>query len=261
MAVERFTDAGIYYNGWNLTGQSNKVALMRKVAMLDTSVFGVETRINSPGQDETEVSVSGWWYAQDVVGTQAPDPNLFNKLGDPEGRPFLLTAKASVDLSPSYFFPVVESAFNFFGAFGELAPFDATFNYSAYGPSGTRVPHCRGVLGLPLAARTSATGNGTYQQLTPAFGSGDFLVLCVHLISTDATTVTFEVESDDNTGFSSPTSRLSSGALTSGGSYIGSLQGPIATDTYFRVKYTRSGGTTFTAVAAFGKTTPAGLGV
>lgn len=260
MAVEKFYDAGIFFDGRNYTGQTNKVTLSRKVAMLDTSVFGIETRVNSPGQDETSVSVSGWWYTdQTTAGAGAPDPYLFNALGASAGAPLLIYPKNS-DLGVAYFYPAVEGTFNFFGNFGELAPFNAEFHYSQYGASGTRVPHCRGVLGLQPTARTASTGSGTYQQLT-TIASTDFLCFTVHLLTTDATSVTFNLESDDTSGFGTPTTRITSGALTAAGSYVGVVQGPIATDTYFRVGWTRTGGTTFTAVAAFGETTPAGLGV
>lgn len=259
MAVEKFYDAGIFFDGRNYTGQTNKVTLSRKVAMLDTSVFGIETKVNSPGLDETQMSVSGWWYAQDVAGSQAPDPNLFNALGSSAGAPLLLYPKTT-DGGVAYFYPAVEGTFNFFGNFGELAPFNAEFHYSQYGASGSRINHCRGVLGLPLAARTGATGNGTYAQLASVVGATEFLVMTAHVISTDGTGVVIEVESDDTSGFASPVSRITSGSLVGGGSFIGQLQGPIATDTYFRIKYTRSGGTTFTAVAAFGNASPQGLG-
>jgi hypothetical protein len=258
MAVEKFYDAGVFFNGWNLTGQTNKMTLTRKVAMLDTSVFGIETKVNSPGLDETALNISGWWYAQDTVGTQAPDPNLFNSLGSPTGSPLLVFPKNQMN-EPAYFFPAVQGVFNFFGAFGELAPFSADFSYSQYGATGTRVKHCRGVLGLPYAAYAAATGNGTYIQYGAPLTANDWLVLTVHVVSTDGSVVVV-LESDDNSGFSSPTTRITSPSLSGGGSYIADLQGPIATDTYFRLKYTRTGGTTFTAVAAHGKTTPAGLG-
>jgi len=251
MAVEKFWDAGIFYDGRNYTGQTNKVTVSRKVSMLDTSVFGIETKINLPGQDEADISVSGWWYAQDTVGTNAPDPVLFNAMGG-AGAPLLVYPK-NADLGVAYFYPAVEGTFNFFGAFGELAPFNAEFHY-AQQLGTTRVPQCHGYLGLQPTARVGATGNGSNQLLT-TISATDWLVFTVHLISTDATNVVFELESDDAAGFSTPVSRMTTGALTATGqSYIGTLQGPIATDTYFRVKWTRTGGTTFTAVAAFGET-------
>lgn len=249
MAVEKFWDAGVFFDGRNYTGQTNKVALTRKVNLLDTSVFGVETKINLAGQDETECNVSGWWYAADVANPVAPDPVLFNALGASAGAPLLIYPK-NTDLGVAYFFPATLKTFNFFGNFGDLAPFTAEWAYSQYSAAGTRIPHARGYLGLQPSARVGATGNGSNVQLSTV-ASSDWLVFCVHLLSTDATNVTFNLASDDAGAFSTPTTRMTTGALTAQQSYIGALQGPIATDTYFRVEWTRTGGTTFTAVAAF----------
>lgn len=251
MAVEKFWNAGIFFDGRNYTGQSNTVSITRSMSLLDTSVFGVETRIYAGGQAEEAISVSGWWNVDEAANSQAIDPNLFNALSNGTQGALLLYAKAG-DGEPAFFWPGTMGTFNFFGTFGELAPFSADFNYSQWSTAGTRVPPCRGLVGLPLGAYASASGNGTVTQITPAATASESLVMTVHLISTNATNVTFELESDDAVGFPSATSRITSGALTQGGSYIGSLQGPL-TDTYFRIKYTRSGGTTFTAVAAFGK--------
>jgi hypothetical protein len=255
MAVEKFWNAGIFYDGRNYTGQTNKVTLSRKVSMLDTSVFGVATRVNGAGQDETSVSINGWWsVGEGPTDTQSVDPALFNALTATYGAPLLIYPKKE-DLGVAFFYPAVEGTFNFFGNFGDIAPFNAELHYSQYGAASARIPDCRGVVGLLPNAITGASGNGSYVQYTSPLGSTDWLCFTVHLISTDATNVTFNLVSDDASGFATPTTRLTSGALTAGGSYIGTLQGPIATDTYYRVAYTRTGGTTFTAVAAFGYTT------
>lgn len=253
MAVEKFWDAGIFFDGRNYTGQTNKVTLTRKVNMLDASVFGVASRINFAGQDETGISISGRWYTdQTTAGAGAPDPYLFNALTATYGAPMLIYPK-NTDLGVAYFYPTVEGTFNFFGAFGDFAPFTAELSYSQYGSSSDRVPHCRGVLGIQPSAITGATGNGSNTQLG-TITSSDWLVFTVHLLTTDATGVVFTLQSDDSAGFATPTTRITSPSLTTAGSYIATLQGPIATDTYFRVGYTRTGGTTFTAVAAFGFT-------
>jgi hypothetical protein len=258
MAVEKFYDAGVFYDGKCYTGQSNKLTLSRKVAMLDTSVFGIETKVNSPGQDETSLSLSGWWYTSEAAGSQAIDPYLYNTLGA-AGAPLLVYPK-STDGGVAFFWPGVVGTFNFFGAFGELAPFNAEFSYSQT-TLGDTVKHCRGYIGLPYAAYTNASVTGTYVTLPAAITASDFLVLCVQVISTDSSSIVFIVESDDNAGFTTPTTRLTATTITaSGQSYIDDVQGPFTTDTYYRVKVTRTGGTTFTAVAAFGVTTPKGLG-
>lgn len=249
MAVEKFYDAGIFYNGLNLTGQSNQVSVEHGVNILDTSVFGVGTHIYAAGNDEWNANVAGFWNA----GANEPiDPGLWDRGGE-QGAPLLVYPK-NEDVGVCYMFPAVLGTLNFFGTFGELAPFDASFHFGDYGAAGAVRQPARGVIGIQPSALTGGTGSGTYSQLG-ALSSSQYLVFCVHLLSTDATTVAFELASDDNSGFSSETQRIDGGALAEYGSFYGHLQGPI-TDDYFRVNYTRTGGTTFTAVAGFGIASP-----
>jgi hypothetical protein len=79
-----------------------------------------------------------------------------------------------------------------------------------------------------------------------------FLALHVVAIS-GAPTFTVVLESDDNAGFTSPTTRLTSASYSaSTGAEWQSVAGPV-TDTYWRVKWTVTGGTgpsvSFLAVA------------
>lgn len=256
MAVEKFTDALIFFAGRNVSGQANTVALNRSAAMLDATVFGNNTRVNSPGLDEITASVSGFWHAST---TGAVDPTLYNAQGG-TGSPLTIAPK-NASLGVAYMFPAVEASFNFFGTFGELAPFDAEFQFAQYSTLGVR-QQCRGLIGIQPTAITGASGAGAYTTLTAPVSSTQYLVLCVHVIATDSSSLTFVLESDDNTSFTSATSRISTGVMSGGAggqSFYGHLLGPVATDTYYRVSYTRSGGSTFTALATFGVYEPRGL--
>lgn len=257
MAVEKFTDALIFYSGWNLSGQSNTVALNRSAAMLDVTVFGNNTRVNTPGLDEITASVSGFWYPAGAAG--GVDPMLYNAQGG-AGAPLTIAPK-NASLGVAYMFPAVEASFNFLGTFGEATPFDAEFQFAQYASAGVR-QQCRGVIGLQPSAITGASGAGAYLTLGSPVSSTQYLVLAVHVIATDSSSLTFVLESDDNTGFATATSRITTGVLSGGSggqSFYGHLLGPVATDTYYRVSYTRSGGSTFTALATFGVYEPRGL--
>lgn len=255
MAVEKFVDAGIFFAGRNHTGQSNQLTLTRTAAMLDTSVFGVSTHVYSPGLDELTASVSGWWT---VSATGGVIDNEFSQHVGSIGYPLTLYPK-NADLGVAYMFPAVVGTFNTFGTFGEIAPFNAEFSFAQYATSGVR-QQCRGVIGLQHTARTAATGEGSGIQLGAPTAT-QYLVFCVHVTATDSSDLTFVLESDDNAGFTTATSRITSGSLTggAGGQYFyGQLLGPL-TDDYFRVSWTRTGGTTFTALATFGLYEPRGL--
>jgi hypothetical protein len=251
MAVVKFWNAGIFFDGNNLTGQTNKVALGRQMSMLDASVFGVQTKINYPGEAEISASISGWWSTHPTSNGYV-DPDLFDALSN-NLQSTLLVYPDPADLGVAYFFPAMLNSFKFGGSFGEMTAFDTEFVYTLYNGT-TRIPECRGVIGLPLTAYTNASTNGSSVQYTTPVGASEFMVMTVHLLTTDATSVTFALESDDAVGFASPTTRITSGAMsTSHSAFHGVVQGPITTDTYYRITATRTGGTTFTAVAAFGR--------
>jgi hypothetical protein len=257
MAVEKFYDAGVFYNGWNLTGQSNQVVLTRTAAMLDATVFGNTTRINAAGLDEINVNVNGLWCVDATALAGGPDPGLYGRIGA-AGAALTLYPK-NVDLGIAYMFPAVEGTFNIFGDFGTLAPFAATYAFAHY--NGVPKMQARGYIGLQATARTATTGNGTGKQYVGGITSLQYLVFCVHVIATDSTSLTFVLQSDDNAGFTTPTTRITSGVLAGGSggqTYYSHLQGPL-TDDYYRVTWTRVGGTTFTALATFGVYEPKGL--
>lgn len=254
MAVEAFVNAGIFFDGRDLTGQSNQVALNRSHEMLDATVFGNTTRVKAAGLAEMTASVSGFWISG-TLASGALDPVLHARLGG-AGAPLTLYPK-DADLGVAYMFPGVIGSLNSFGELGELTPFDAEFSFAPYEAVGVR-SQARGVIGLQHTARTGATGNGSGLQIVGGVLSTQYLVLCVQVTATDSSDVELILESDDNAGFSSATTRITTGSLTSGAggqSFYAHLLGPL-TDDYYRVRWIRTGGTTFTALATFGVYTP-----
>lgn len=132
------------------------------------------------------------------------------------------------------------------GAPGELAPFSLT-------ASGSSAPLVRGTVLCPSSAAKTATGNGTGRQLG-AVTAGQSMFLALHVLAiSGAPTFSVILESDDNSGFTSATTRITSANYSaSTGSEWQSVAGAI-TDTYWRVRWTVTGGTnpsiTFLAVA------------
>lgn len=132
------------------------------------------------------------------------------------------------------------------GAPGELAPFSLT-------AMGLSAPLVRGTVLHPSSSARTASGNGTGQQLG-AVAAGQSMFLALHVLAISGSpTFSVVLESDDNSGFTSPTTRLTSASYSaSTGSEWQSAAGAI-TDTYWRVKWTVTGGTSpsisFLAVA------------
>lgn len=103
----------------------------------------------------------------------------------------------------------------------------------------------------PLAART-ATGSGTAATFTtPITGQSIWATFHVTAVS-GAGTITFTVQTDDNVGFSSATTRLTSTAMSAVGGQLASVAGPFAGETHIRVSYTIAGFTSVTFLAAAG---------
>lgn len=132
------------------------------------------------------------------------------------------------------------------GAPGEVAPFTIAV-------AGKSSPLVRGLVLCPTTSAKTATGNGTGQQFD-AVGASQAMYLALHVTAiSGAPTFTVVLESDDNAGFTSPTTRITSSSYSaSTGSEWQSVAGAI-TDTYWRVRWTVTGGSSpsvsFLAVA------------
>lgn len=128
---------------------------------------------------------------------------------------------------------------------GQLAPFTMTAR-------GKGNPLVRGQVMVPSSSAVTATGNGTGYQLG-AITSSQSIFLALHVLAiSGAPTFAAILQSDDNSGFTSATTRITSANYSaSTGSEWQYLTGAVADD-YWRVRYTVTGGTdpsiTFLAV-------------
>ena len=96
---------------------------------------------------------------------------------------------------------------------------------------------------LTSLATVTATGNGTGFQIG-AVATGLRLCAAVHFLTAGGTTpsITVVIESDDNSGFTTPTTRITFNAQTAKGGQFSSVLGPI-TDDWWRARWTVSGTT------------------
>jgi hypothetical protein len=121
------------------------------------------------------------------------------------------------------------------GAVGEAAKYG--FTAMPYG-SGRRM--LRGVLeaNRTVTSSSSTTGSNTLG----AVATGARVGASLHVLSLAGTSpsITVKIQSDDNSGFSSPTDRITFAAATTRSGQFGVLAGPV-TDTYWRATYTVSG--------------------
>lgn len=232
------TDCKIYLGGYNLSSFHNSVNLEYGAEMLDDTRFGTNgTRSNKPGMKTLTFTGGGFWDT-----TQ--DEALFNRIG--AVREIMSWAPlGNAEGDRTFSSRGVNGQYNpLSGEVGALLPFELNFMAS-------EAPLVRGTV-LALGSK-AASGNGT-AQLLGLLASGQRAYSSLHVTAVAATSIQVIVESDDAVGFPSPTTRLTHTLITNAGGVMADwkeLAGPVATDTYWRSKWTIIGGP-FTIYHGFG---------
>lgn len=229
MAGVIYTDCKILVGGFNLSSFSNSIGVEYGVEILDDTVFGTNgTRSNKPGLKNLSVSGGGFWDTD-------LDEVLYNKIG--ATRDVLTFAPVgNTEGDRTFFTRAVSGTYNpLSGEVGALLPFELSFMNAASSL-------VRGVL---LASGVkAASGNSTGVELG-LLGALQRAYSALHVTATDPTSIQVIVESDDNSGFTTPTTRLTHTLITDGGGVTGDWQelaGAVASDTWWRSKWTIVGG-------------------
>lgn len=229
MAKLTLTDARLYAYGADLTGMTNSIDLSAEYADLDATTFGSSGwNEHMAGLGSAELDADGFWEAGDAGKVDDATWANIGGLG-----PWTVCPNGSAVGALAYFMNAFSGEYTVGGEVGNIAPYSANAK--------SNWPLVRGTIAnSPSTARTSS-GSGTAIQLG-AVATGKHLYAAVHVVSISGTTpsITFTVESDDNSGFSSATTRLSFTAATAVGGQIIRLAGPI-TDTWYRATWTVSG--------------------
>lgn len=233
MAKSVLTNVRCFAVGIDLTGVSNKIELSSEAEVKKTTNYG------SNGWDEViggiasaEISGEGQWEAGDTTKVDDASWAQLGGIGPwsvcPAGSAFI------GDLA--YFTNAMRSDYKLFDAVGEVAPWTGTAKSSW--------PLVRGVMmHLPGTPRT-ATGTGTPLELGAVL-AGKRMYAALHVLSVAGTTpsITARVESDDNSGFTSATTRLTFTAANAVGGQALRTDGTAITDTWWRIAWTISGTT------------------
>lgn len=242
MSSNILTDAKLYVSSFDLSGDMNALALTYAAEMKDNTTFGATTRINKAGLKSIVAQHEGLW---DSNGTDQPDDVFFSRIGT-ANVPVTISPQTGADGEVAFLFQAVHGEYTPGAPVGELY----AFTVSMEGDNGA--PLVRGMVLHPATART-ATGNGTAMQLGAVSATQD-VYATLHVIAASGTNPTLDVtvRSDDNSGMTTPTTRLTFTQATGITSEWKSAAGAI-TDDYWRVTYT-IGGTnpSFTFVVAVG---------
>ena len=234
MSSEIITSQLVLWDGYDLTTRLNRVVLDVNVDALDDTTLGCTNRSNAPGARTVTAQIEG------IFDTTDYDAALANTIAGSDK--LISLCRTSAEGALAYFLNAVHASYDpVKGSHGELAGF------SAGGVNRTH-PLCRGTLLFNQSALASS-GNGTGQQLG-AVASTQTLYAGLHVTAVDdpADTLDVVLQSDDNSGFTSATNRITFTQKSAIGSEFKTLVGPV-TDDWWRANYTISGSTPAFAAA------------
>lgn len=245
MANQVLKNARLWIGGYNLSGDANSLALAFSAEQQDDTALEDLARSRLAALVNTALQCEGFWD----VGAGEPD-DLF-------GENMALT-DIPVSICPIAGAAEGDRAFTFLAGIAEFQrrlPIGELLRFSA-GAEGRGVPCVRGEV-LHNATRT-ASGNGGARQLG-ALSATQRLYAALHVLAVSGGTpsLTVKVQSDDNSGFTSATDRITFAAKTAVGYEWASVAGAIADD-YWRANFTISGSTPsflFALVAGIQSTT------
>jgi hypothetical protein len=243
MSKTVLTNVRCFAVGVDLTGNSNKIELSSEVEAKDATNYGSNGyKEVVGGLASAEISGEGQWEAGD---TTKVDDGAWAGLGGI--GPWSISANNGAAVGDlAYFTQALRADYKLLGEVGEVAPWTSMAK-SAW-------PLVRGQFAHPPGTARTATGTGTGLNLG-AVAANKRLYASLHVLSVSGTTpsITARVESDDNSGFTSATTRLTFAAATAVGGQTLRTDGTAITDTWWRIAWTISGTTpSFLFAAALG---------
>lgn len=248
MSILVLTDAFAHVDGHDFSCDTNNVMLRNDVAVLDATTFCSDGWTEQRGGlKSVTFDMSGFWQSAE---SGAVDPEVFPNLGQTD-RVFtvgpsdvLTTTSIGLFNAPGtcYMFRAGHFNYQMFGEIGQLTPFQV----SSAGTNG--IGSRRGKLIVP---KQTVTGTGQVGvALDTAFGFGTTTAYCAVHVFSAGTTITLQLQSDDNLSFSSPTTQATIGPLTAADGTWTQVVGP-GSDRYYRLNVSAITGS-FSIAAALG---------
>lgn len=238
MAVEALLNAFAYVAGHDFTTDTNQGQLDTEATALDATTFRSNGwQENAYGLKSYQFNYSGFWQS---AASDSVDDEAFGDIAIARATTWGIK---EVEGSPAYMFNSAKTNYQIGGEVGPLAPFSLQSN-------GTdKFGVVRGLLAKAKGAANATGLLGSVVQLG-AVAANQYLYATFHVFSA-GTTITVQVQSDDNAGFTTPTTVATIGPLTTrGGTFMTRVAGPI-TDTYYRLNVSAVTGT-FVAAGAIG---------
>jgi hypothetical protein len=233
------SDAKIWVATYDLSGDLNQVALEEQVDAKDATTFGQTHRVRKGGQGDVLMGAAGFFNATGSSGADDVLPPLLG-LGN-NLLPISIGPEGAAEGNTAYCFPGLLTKYEVGARVGEMFGFrlEARTVRSISGVAPGRPRLARGK--ILLSTQKTTTGSGTAFQLG-AVSATQKLYVMLHAIATAGGTPTIRVQSDNASGFPSPTTR----ATITATSDWQVIAGPI-TDDWWRADWTFAG-TSFTAI-------------
>lgn len=234
----------IYLGHLDLTGATREVSfgpLTRAMLPVTTFADGGYTTV-IPGLASGEASITGF---QDFASGAHGSEISIGQLGTRYPLSVVPAESSTVAAGDVCWLTrgVLDETVPFTGAVGDVAGFADHLTYD------TAIP--RGLVAHPLGAET-ADGTGTAVTLAgPSASQSLYAVLHVTAYS-GLTNIVVKVQSDDGSGFSSPTDRITFATVTGTTSEFASVAGGFSSETHHRVVWDVTGTGSCSFFAAFG---------
>lgn len=247
MGLQVITDCKAYLAGYNISGNSNKLAIKQSAESLDKTTFAdAGWKVKQAGLKSVEVDLEGFWEANGLSSATYKIDDLINSYLGVGGKLLTIAPLTGAQGELCFNIPAMIGEYQFGGNVGDLAPF--SFKGDASSMDGI----IRGT--IMENGIKSATGNGTAQNLGAVL-STQKLFAGLHILAVSGTlpTLDLKIQSASAQAFTTPTDRITFAQQNAiGAVWAPAVAGPI-TDTWWRASWTL-GGTTpnFTAVIVVG---------
>ncbi len=227
MAIQTLTNAKVWVGGYDISGYLNSIALDDGVELHDVTALGDAARRRLAGIHNVTYQHEGF-----VDSSMAIDGILQGLVGSVD-NPISVAPSAGAVGDLAYLFRGSVDTYSPSGEVGN--PFQ--LSVGGEGSDGARL--VRGSILFNGTATATAAGSAVNAG---AVASGKSLYAVLHVLSASASdTLDVLVQSDDNSGFTSATTRITfAQASAIGSQWATAVAGPI-TDTYWRVNYTIGG--------------------
>lgn len=251
MATQVFRGGALYLGEYDFSSLTKAFAFDIEADAVDMTVISSTTRIHAGGLRSVT------WNADLLYDATTYEGSLFGYTSATGGSEALIASYfpsgAAAEDEMAYFLRSRPGKFSLPWNLGEAAMMSIGGDSGALG--GTRP--AQSLVQGRLSARgagVSATGNGTGRQMGALTSSKQLMAMAGHVTArTGTAAVVFTLESDDNSGFTTPTTRITETSISSVADFgVRTVAGAI-TDDYWRIKYTISGTGTLSFVASMGR--------